>query len=277
MNWMRIFDLIIPAVAGLAVLIIGALLVDIGASPAIKATLIALISAVLGGAAGAFAAFLVLNKHFHADFDPLAIQASGAMNEIRAEVRAAIGEFRESEERISKALHSIIASRMITDDYMAQLEKRCQCKDIWIVTPDLHKDVENPDGSVQFADIVFENIVTKKVQYTYLIPDEHAVVGRARVILSKYKGKNGQPQIFPLPPETWKTLPYTAGDYIIYNPTLSVNGDLTEGFVEVPSKTRDLWVKLAEPTLNEWTIRMERIIHAVRMDTKPIEAPKSSA
>jgi hypothetical protein len=160
---------------------------------------------------------------------------------------------------VHKAILSLSASRAINDHFMAEHERNCKCDEIWIVTPDLHKDIPLDDEPYCFEEIVFNNITKRGISYTYILCDSSDIVSRISALNARYENSASKPSICKVDVATWNLLPYVDGDFIIYNPR-SKPGASTEGYYELPIRGRNQWVKVEDKTVLSW---VGRIITAV--------------
>ena len=220
-----------PVVAAILLVILGALIDSQGIQLLLQSLTILIVIILISGVAGAACSFSLCKWYILPDL-----------------------------EKTRLVVCSFANSRSITDEYMAKYEKECKCKEIWIVTPDLHKDIDLPNEPFSFKDIVNYNITKRGITYIYFVVDEPSNQVRVKKLLAQYAGKGkSHIKVYMVPKEKWFLMPYTDGDFIIYNP--QGGGDIdVEGYYELPLSRRDQWIKIEFHTLHSWAGRVNAIM-----------------
>src|SRR5262249_32126947 len=141
------------------------------------------------------------------------------------------------------------------------------CKEIWVMTPDLHKD-RPVEGEFCFQDIVYRNVTQRGIHYKYMLPATAENDARIQAMLAPYDSEAKKHlKIIRLTSDRWNLLPYGDGDFAIYNPTME-KGCSTEAYYELPIKTRDQWVRVDDEMTVKWIGRIENVVPEVLADDK---------
>jgi hypothetical protein len=149
-------------------------------------------------------------------------------------------------------------SLLIEDRDLTEYEKTIECSKIWIVSPDLHKDV----GPESFRDIVADNIRHRGIEYTWILNGSHpGIVATIRDLKSRYsEAERAKMHFILLPSDKWVCLPYTSGDFAVYNPTCEPATTETRLYYEYPDEKRELWIRVYSPVLEQWMDQLEAVV-----------------
>ncbi len=221
----------VPVLGAISLLLLGVLIGELGFTLMIQSSILLICIVILGGISGAAATFSLFKRYVVQDI-----------------------------EQLRQAVVSLSTSRSITDEFMALHEAKCKCKEIWIVSPDLHKDVDLPGERFCFKEIVYNNITERHVKYVYIISDNPTNRQRAKAILAQYSEKDTiRIEFYLVPADIWVRLPYVDGDFIIYNPIME-DGIAIEGYYELPVEGRDQWVKIEDNSIHSWVGRVSEVL-----------------
>lgn len=176
----------------------------------------------------------------------------------------------------------IEGTKLWSDQQLAELERRVECKEIWIVSRNLVKDVPlqtEPGSGLSFADLVEANVTHRCICYRYIVPDTPVVERRLEALLSRYKGKiKDRIEYFKVTSEEWKRLPWATGDFTIFNPTLEPLSTPLQAFFQYPSPDRGLWVPVVDSDiLEEWMTALRSVVPALFSSRADLKEPKGES
>jgi hypothetical protein len=230
---LRVLDLLLPVVVAVIALALSALSAEIKLSVSSAALAFVAVSAAVAAVVA-----LVVNRY------------GGA------------SPFQSLDATTLESLKLLQSGLIARDEDVAELERSIQCMQVWIVTPDLHKDI----GEESFSDIVEHNVKRREICYTWIVPESCDGIGaKKRRLLSAYtEDERERLRFIELSDEQWHRLPYTNGDLAIYNPTFEPPLTPTTIYFEYPDEERALWIRVFPPVIDVWIDQIEEVIPEIR-------------
>lgn len=143
---------------------------------------------------------------------------------------------------------------LLTQEGLSNFERVMDVKTIWIVGADFSSDIA-PDQP--FLDVVRHNIHERKVHYQYIAPAQ----GIASSQLSRLRDAVGTEQdedlldITLLPGDYWDRLPYTVGNFTLYDPE-SIRA---KGYFWYPGGDGKLFGPLRENVILQWVAKIKEV------------------
>ena len=225
---LRLLDIAMPGVLAAATLVLGLLIEDLGLGFDWRTVALVAAVAILGATIGCW--FMWVLIRYYSAHNILQVQ---------------------------QAVISLATAESITNEYLAEYERSCRCKEIWVVTPDLVYDREG----AMFRDIVFKNVRERDVRYTYVVPDSERLLPVIKRYLRGYteEEKADRIRFLRLSLEAWQALPYVDGDFVVYNPAMEP-GIPTDCFYELPVAGRGRWVRVDEKIAEDWIGRVQKVL-----------------
>ncbi len=157
-----------------------------------------------------------------------------------------------------ESLLRLSTSLLIEDPDLSEFEASVECSQIWIISPDLHKDV----GAESFRDVVADNIRCRNIRYTWILNGTHpGIMATVRELKSGYNEEElTRIRCVVLNHHDWVCLPYTSGDFAVYNPTREPSATETRLYYEYPDEKRALWIRVFSPVIEQWIDQLEAVV-----------------
>lgn len=115
---------------------------------------------------------------------------------------------------------------------MVKLESEVQCKEIWVISPDLSNDTGNPEEN--FIPAVQKNL-KRKIIYTYIVPDTETVDAVLPYLKQIFTSHSEQLQVKKVSRDILQML--VTAHIVIYNPNME-GGHTPQIFIELPTDIR---------------------------------------
>jgi hypothetical protein len=251
---LRWIDLAVPVVAAVIVLVLAELLHELGLPLTLQSSayvaVIAATSAILSVVLTAFVVRKLMNPVINGAADQVSTAINGTANQMSSAI-----------ELLRAQLASSSLGHPLNDEYIAEFERTISSNHIWVISPDLHKDVPFLDGVRTFEDIVRNNVTLRRVQYTYIVPERNMEIGpRLERLLARYDPPARELISYHvLPEDDWNRLPYVDGDITVYNPHLERSGQ-AEVYYELPHRTKGLWMRVDDEIAIKWLGRIQKVV-----------------
>lgn len=145
--------------------------------------------------------------------------------------------------------------RFFSHEDLRLIESSHNTSEIWVVTSDLTFDVSKEGES--FKSVTQRNTKERKISYRYIVPEHIGTAAENALMdgLDKRKVK-----VLRLPRDQWRSLPYSDGAIVIYNPTSAEGKDPCRLFFDFPSKDEPIWAEVDSRMAVEWADRIGRML-----------------
>jgi len=123
---------------------------------------------------------------------------------------------------------------------MTEMEKSVQGK-VWLISPDLGNDTG--DGPlVDSVRLTLKFNAERGIEYTYIVPDTIDIKASLKDLHRTFEGYDELLKIVIVPAERFTLLADT--HVLLFNPD-EENGNMTEGYMELPLAQRGWWVQMS--------------------------------
>lgn len=132
-------------------------------------------------------------------------------------------------------------------EQLAALEQMIDVQTIWIVGRDFSTDLSG--GS--FHDVIRQNAIHRGIKYAYVAPDTHPARRQLATLTSALRLPDpSSVEVFLLGAERWDELPYTFGNFTVYDPLRRQGSPV--GFCWYPGGDGDVFGRLADYVVANW-------------------------
>jgi hypothetical protein len=238
---------------------------------AIGAVLIVAVAAVVGSytAAWEIRRSLVKRKYAPSDVDDLYSKLHSRIDQIEGLLAGTRTAFE--------------GQSLQTTEEIAAYEVSCIASEIWVSSRDLALDLSHEEHvtldtdiaesgeteALSFIEIIRLNL-RRGVAYTYLMPDEEHLRAKADQLteLTLQSDQLGRLEFLFITPDEFDRLPYTQGNFAIFNPLRKTKAAPVRISAEYPAGEKQLWmIVTGEPALL-WVDRVKPITLAARRRKK---------
>ncbi len=149
----------------------------------------------------------------------------------------------------------------LTQEELSKYESRIDVETIWIVGQNFDSEVAR---AAPFLKTVHRNIHERKIEYVYIAPEAanlYLKFKRLRDELDLLDGDSRLQTLF-LPDDDWRKIPYTAGNFVIYDPMRK--GHVPQGFCWDPGGDGESFIELRSSVTTDWVEKILRVCEELR-------------
>lgn len=150
----------------------------------------------------------------------------------------------------------------LTQEKLSEYESRIDIETVWIVGANFDNEIT---ADAPFLKVVERNIRERGIKYVYIAPSETT---ESQYSLNRLRGELeldiDDPRLITLflREDEWRQLPYTAGNFTIYDPVRK--GHSAEGFFWDPGGDGKSFIALRREVVAQWVGAIQKIIPDLR-------------
>lgn len=171
---------------------------------------------------------------------------------------------------ISTRLAEVARAALLQSDGMGELrtkedlsafERVINVEIIWIIGRDFKGD--SAPGST-FLDVIKYNLYARNVTYVYVAPEEDLVTHQLQSLRKNLGIKDNDRRLHtvPLAQSDWERLPYTAGNFTIYDPLGTRQRPV--GYFWYPGAGGESFGRLGDDVVEKWIAQIEGVCPSIK-------------
>lgn len=140
-----------------------------------------------------------------------------------------------------------------TQQQLAEYESRIDVETVWIAGENFDSEVASDSP---FREVVRNNIYQRGINYVYIAPESTEIDHMFSSLREELDLENDDPRLVTifLPKDKWESMPYTAGNFTIYDPV--GKGRVPQGFCWDPGGDGESFIELRH-RIDRWIWNIE--------------------